>query len=35
VLKDFPDAVAVLCGALDVLDGTDSLLDFLALKNAD
>jgi hypothetical protein len=32
VLEDLPDAVAILCRALDVLDGTNSLLDFLTLE---
>jgi len=35
VLKDLPDAIAVLCGALDVLGGTNSLLDFFALLHCD
>jgi len=35
VLKDLPDALACLCRALDVLDGADSLLHFLALLHGD
>jgi hypothetical protein len=35
VLEDFPDTLAGLCRAFDVLDGADALLNFLTLKKTD